>query len=92
MDYLYREMLDVTIETKVSIPSIHDVIFNDELDGYFTNTGINEASSFVYTRNAIGTISSKNVMLQAGVVPCISIEKDNLKVGSGDIDDPFRME
>lgn len=92
VDYLYREMLDVTIDTKVSIPSIHDVIFNDDLDGYFTNTGINEASSFVYTRNAIGTISSKNVMLQAGVVPCISIEKDNLKVGSGDIDDPFRME
>lgn len=91
-DYQYGDIEEKTIETKVSLPSIGDILLNDTLDGYFTNTGVSEASSLVYVRKDTGLVTSKNVTMEAYVVPCISIQKDNLTVGSGSSDDPYRTE
>lgn len=91
-NYQYQNILESLIDTKVSIPSIQDIILNDTLDGYFTNTGISENSSLIYIRKNSGTVSSKNVTTEAYVVPCISIEKDNIKAGSGTLEDPYRTE
>lgn len=91
-DYLYDDINQKTIETKVAIPSINDVLWNDTLDNYFTDTGISENSSLVYVRKEKGLVTSKNVTAESYVVPCISISKDNLKVGSGSFEDPYRTE
>lgn len=91
-DYQYGNMNEKTIETKVAVPSMSDIIFNDTLDGYFTDTGISENSSLIYVRKEKGLVTSKNVTAEAYVVPCISIQKDNLKSGSGSSNDPYRTE
>lgn len=79
------------IETKVSLPSLSDIIVNDELDGYVTNTGISEDGSLIYIRKANGEITTKNVTTENYVVPCITIEKTVLVTGSGTYDDPYRQ-
>ena len=91
-NYNYQEMSSNTIETKISIPSLDDIILNDTLTNYFTNTGLSDKSSLIYIRKNNGTITSKNVQTENSIVPCISIEKENLKVGNGTIDDPYRTE
>lgn len=90
--YQYQEIDKKKIETKVSLPSIHNIIFDDTIDGYFTNTGISEHSSMVYIHREKGVISSRNVLLEANVIPCIRIQRDKLKVGTGSSDDPYRTE
>lgn len=91
-NYNYEELFNNTITTKVSIPSIEDIIFSDIKDDYFTNTGRDKNSKSIYIRNNAGNISYKNVTAENNIVPCISIEKVNLKAGSGTIKDPYRME
>lgn len=91
-NYNYEDLFSHIIDTKVSVPSIGDIILNDKLDNYFTNTGLGSDSSFVYIGNNNGDISSKRVTGEANVVYCISINKDSLKVGNGSIDDPYGME
>ena len=91
-NYDYQNIMKNTIETKVALPSISDILLNDTLSGYFTDTGTSETSSFVYIRKEKGAVSSKNVTSEAYVVPCISIQRDNLKAGSGNIEDPYRTE
>ena len=91
-DYNYQDILSKTIETKVSIPSLSDIILNDTLNDYFTNTGTKEESSFIYIRKETGTTSSKHITSENYIIPCISINKDNLKIGSGSLNDPYRTE
>lgn len=88
----YQDIINNKIETKVSIPSVGDVILNDKLDNYFTNTGISKDSSLIYIVNEMGSINTKNVETKANVIPCISIKKENLTLGSGSISDPYRLE
>lgn len=91
-DYQYDSINDKTIETMIAVPSIHNVIWNDTLDGYFTDTGISQNSSVIYIRKSNGFVTNKSVTSEAYVIPCISINKDNLTVGSGNTDDPYRTE
>lgn len=88
----YSKVLEKTIDTKVSILSIGDVILNNELDNYFTNTGISKTSDEVYVVNNNGTLKEKNVTDEFKIVPCISIKKDLLTKGSGTKDNPYEME
>lgn len=90
--YNYEDILKQTIDTKVAVPSIGDIILNDTLNGYFVGTGISQNSSLVYVIREKGIVSSKNVTAEAYVLPCISISKDNLKIGTGTIQDPYRTE
>lgn len=91
-NYDYISSLEETINTKVALPSIGDIILNDTLDNYFTLTGNSKDSSLVYVEKEQGTISVKSVTTEQNVVPCISIKKDSLKVGSGVLNDPYRTE
>lgn len=91
-NYQYQNILENLIDTKVALPSIQDIILNDTLDGYFTDTGTSKNSSLVYIQKSSGIVSSKNVTSEAYIVPCISIAKDNIKAGSGTLEDPYRTE
>ena len=91
-DYQYQEIATNTIETKVSIPSLDNIILNDTLDGYFTNTGLSKNSSLIYIQKEKGIVSTENVTTENYIVPCISINKENLTVGTGDYTDPYRTE
>ena len=91
-NYDYTKILEETIETKVSVPSIGDIILNKELTNYFTNTGTSQNENKIYVINNDGTVREKTVTLESNIVPCISINKDILTKGSGTIDDPYEME
>lgn len=88
----YEQVLNNKIETKVSILSIGDIILNNELDNYVTNTGTSKTSSKIYSINNNGTLTEKNVTTKSKIVPCISIKKDLLTKGSGTINDPYETE
>ena len=92
IDYDYKKVLETTIDTKVSILSIGDIILNNELNNYFTNTGTTKSSNKVYTINNDGSVSIKNVTLSSRIVPCISINKDLLTKGSGTKNVPYETE
>ena len=91
-NYNYQDISSNTIETKVSIPSLDDIILNDNLDDYFTNTGLSENSSLIYIYKNNGKLINKNVQTENYVIPCISINKENLKTGTGTESDPYRSE
>ena len=76
----------------ISLPSIGDIIFNDKLNEYFSNTGTSNDSSSVYIQKENGIVTTKNIASKAYVVPCISIHKDKLIMGSGSNNDPYRTE
>ena len=91
-EYDYASVVKTMIDTKVSVPSITDPIFNNELNGYFTNTGTDDVGSFMYTRKNTSSLSSTRASRKMYVIPCITIDKSNLKAGSGFSDDPYRTE
>lgn len=91
--YNYTNVLSNKIDTKVSVASIGDVIFNDKgLNKFYTNTGINSTDNLVYIINGNGTISEIRVNYSSYVVPVISINKNILTKGNGSIDVPYEME
>ena len=89
--YSLEEISKNTITTKVALPSLHDVIVNDEIDGYVTATGVSGNDSYIYVRNSNGLVGQKSISYENKVRPCISIMKENLKSGSGTLDDPYRL-
>lgn len=91
-DYKLDNINSSNIDTKVSIPSIGDIIFNDSLIGYFTNTGLSKNSSLIYIQEDMGIVTTDNVSSEAFVIPCISINKEKLTLGSGSLNDPYRTE
>ena len=91
-DNSYSEILNNTIDTKVSLPSIGNIILNNELTNYFTNTGIDKTSNSVYVINNNGTVTETKTSSKAKVIPCISIKKSILTKGSGTIEDPYETE
>ena len=91
-DFKLEDVYQNTMETKITVPSITDVVLNDELEGYATDTGLSDGSSLIYIQKGKGSIGSNSVLKESAVVPCISIDKSNLKLGSGTESDPYRME
>lgn len=89
----YTSVINNKIDTKVSMVSIGDVIFNDKmLDKFYTNTGVNSTDNLIYTINSNGTVSRRRVNYSSYVVPSISINKNILTKGNGDINSPYEME
>ena len=91
-NFNYKDVSLKEIKTKVSIPSIDDIIFNSKLENYFTNTGKLENIEAIYVRNNSSSASAKLITNSANIVPCISINKNNLTLGTGTLSDPFRTE
>lgn len=92
-NYNYQQILENTIDTFVSLPSIGDIILNDNnLFNFYTNTGTNNQDNMVYTINKNGTLSKKSVTNYSYVIPCITINKNILTKGNGTINSPYEME
>ena len=89
--YSLEEISKETISTKVALPSLHDIIVNDEVDGYDMLTGVSGNDSYVYVRNQNGEVGQKSIGYENKVRPCISIMKESLKAGSGTSNDPYRL-
>lgn len=90
-NYSLEELNKNTISTKIALPSINDIIVNDEIEGYITTTGVSENDTYIYIRNANGTVSQKNISYENKVRPCISIKKESLTQGNGTEKDPYRL-
>lgn len=91
-DYGLKELYTGEIDTKVGLLSIGDVILNQGNDNYFTSTGLESGSRSVYIIKSNGEVSVKKVTGEANVIPCITIKRENLKLGSGTKSDPYRTE
>lgn len=89
-NYNYAETLDTTINTKVALVSIGDIILNHDLHNYFTLTSSSTKKNFVYTIQKDSVPYSKIISTTSHVVPIITINKDNLK-GTGSKNDPLRL-
>lgn len=90
-NFNYKDIDSKKVETKISIPSINDIILNNKLDSYFTNTGKLENEEAIYVRSN-GSASAKLITSSANIVPCISINKDSLTLGTGTLTEPYRTE
>jgi len=92
-NFNYTTVINNKIDTKVSVISIGDIIFNDKLlDKFYTNTGVNSTDNLIYTINSNGTLSKRRVNYSSYVVPVISINKNILTKGDGTLDVPYEME
>ena len=92
-NFNYQEVLKNQIDTKISVPSIGDIILNDNnKENFFTNTGTNNKDGMIYTINKNGTLTKKNVTYNSNIVPCININKNILTKGNGTLENPYEME
>ena len=91
-NYNYQDISTKTIKTKITTPSLEDIIFNDNLNDYFTNTGKIENQEAIYIQKANGITSTKLVISENNIVPCISIKQEKLTLGTGTQTDPYRTE
>ena len=81
-NYDYTKSLETTIDSKVALISIGNIIINSDLDNYHTMTGTTNKGSMIYT--------IKNN--QSNVIPTISLEKNLLTKGNGTLNEPLEME
>lgn len=86
----YANTLDTTINSKVALVSIGDIILNHKLSNYFTLTSSSKKNNFIYTIQSDSNPYSKIISSASYVVPVITISKDNLE-GTGTINDPLRL-
>lgn len=91
-NYNYTNIFNKVIDTKVYMPSIGDIILNNELEDYFLATGTGKDETKIYTMKKDSTLETIDANEEAYIRPCITINKDNLKLGSGTISDPYRTE
>ena len=90
--YDYSGILKSTVDTKVSIMSIGDIMLYNKNDSVWTNTGTVKNKNMVYVIADDGSLSGKSVSSKGYVIPCISINKDILTKGNGTKDNPYEME
>ena len=89
-DYDYTDVLDTTINTKVALVSVGDIILNHELKDYFTSTSSSKKGNFVYTVQSNNILYSKIISSTLHVVPIITIDKDKVS-GEGTKNSPMEL-
>ena len=90
-DFDYTKTLNKTVNTKVAMPSIGDIILNHELNNYFTMTSATNSNKYIYTVQTDNTPYSKIVSTTSKIVPIITIKKDSLTSGTGLASDPLKV-
>ena len=90
-NYDYEETINNKIDTKIANLSIGNPILNN-LEDYFLATSPKKDGNSIYTIKKDFTFEVAEVEEEKYIVPCITIKKDNLKKGTGTINDPYRME
>lgn len=88
----YKNCINTTIDTKVAMLSIGDIILNNKQSGYFLMSGNSEDKEMVYVVKENGSLDTISVDNEAYVVPTIAISKDKLTKGNGSLDEPYEME
>ena len=88
----YTKVLEETIETKVGLLSVGDIIFNSSLSDYYLATGLEEDSTEVYVFEENGKMETNDVSLKGYVVPVITVSKDIFTIGEGTASNPYSME
>lgn len=91
-NYDYIKTLSTTVDTKVSLLSIGDIILNPINTNYFTSTGISKDSNLVYTLQNDFKAYTKIATTTLKIVPTISIKKDLLKNGNGTKNNPYEVQ
>lgn len=91
-NYNYQNISTKTIKTKITVPSIDDIILNDNQYEYFTNTGKIENEEAIYIQKENGITTTKLTTSEVTIIPCISINKEKLTIGTGSKTDPYRTE
>lgn len=93
-DYDYSYSLKYTIDSKVALISIGDIIVNPDLNDYFTMTGnsTNNQGYMVYAIDQSKNLTAKQMSSELNVVPTISIDTSLLTKGKGTYDAPYEME
>ncbi len=88
-NYDYKNSIKTTINSKVAMPSIGDILLNDESSNYFIMTGTKPNGMLIYTKNSNYKMTTKSVTGKAKVTPTLSIDKELLKEGTGSKEDPY---
>lgn len=88
----YKDVINSKVKVKVAIPSVGDIIINNELSGYFTSTASSSSGSMIYIVRDNGKFATNSVGNKNFVVPCITISKDIIVSGDGSIDNPYGLE
>lgn len=91
-NYDYTYSLKSTIDSKVALLSIGDIILNPELNNYHLMTGNSQKGSMIYTINENKKTYLKQISSELNVVPTLSIDKELLTKGKGTLDSPYEME
>jgi len=91
-NYNYEEALKTTIDTKIALLSIGDIIPNGELKDYYTTTGSALKGTMIYTIKENKKPVTKYMNSELNIVPTICLDKKVLTKGNGTIDSPFEME
>ena len=89
--YDYTKVLEETINTKVTVLSIGDIILNSSNTNYYLSTGISKDSNMIYTMQNDFKVYTKVSTTNLKVVPVIAIKKDLLTNGTGTKDSPYEV-
>ncbi len=90
-NYDYSKVLEETINTKVTVLSIGDIILNPTNTNYYLSTGVSNDSNMIYTMQNDFKVYTKVSTTNLKVVPVIAIKKDLLTTGSGTKDSPYEV-
>ena len=91
-NYDYKDCLDTTVNSKIAMLSIGNIILNVNLNNYFLMSGNSENEDMVYEIKENGSMSEISVSSEAYVVPTIAISKDLLTKGKGTSNEPYEVE
>ena len=91
-NYDYSKVLTTTVDTKVSVLSIGNIILNNNNTNYFLSTGVSKDSNLVYVMQDDYKVYTKVSTTTLKIVPTITLDKSLLTKGAGTIESPYEVE
>ena len=91
-NYDYSKVLTTTVDTKVSVLSIGNIILNNNNTNYFLSTGVSKDSNLVYVMQDDYKVYTKVSTTALKIVPTIALDKSLLTKGDGTIESPYEVE
>ena len=91
-NYDYSKVLTTTVDTKVSVLSIGNIILNNNNTNYFLSTGVSKDSNLVYVMQDDYKVYTKVSTTTLKIVPTIALDKSLLTKGDGTIESPYEVE
>lgn len=88
----YTKVLETTVDTKVSTLSIGNIILNSNKTNYFLSTGVSKDNNQIYVMQDDYKVYNKASTTNLKIVPVISLNKNELTKGNGQINSPYEVE